>query len=221
MFVPVDKLIGFLQKLQLHDERDSGSEMDDEHDSSGDSAPEDDGDGDSEDDGEDSEEGIDVTPLMTSLCALRGQSLEELLGDLGRFSGEEEEAPEDRPPMRWVDAARQLGALESADEVIDHGVSVWARIEAQAGMVLHAFSCEPLEGMSGALMFLGVHCFPGEPMDPTRKRAQILLDVQGGAYVLEAELYLDAFDERTPEKQIYLLNACKVRVAVARGVGEA
>lgn len=215
MFVPVDKLIGFLQKLQLHDERDSGSEMDDEHDSSGDG----DGDSDSE---LDSEEGIDVTPLMTSLCALRGQSLEELLGDLGRFSGEEEEeAPQDRPPMRWVDAARQLGALESADEVIDHGVSVWARIEAQAGMVLHAFSCEPLEGMSGALMFLGVHCFPGEPMDPTRKRAQILLDVQGGAYILEAELYLGAFDGRTPEKQVYLLNACKVEVEVARGVGEA
>lgn len=218
MFVPVDKPIGFLQKLQLNDERDSGSEMDDEHDSSGDSES----DSDSGDDGElDSEEGIDVTPLMTSLCALRGQSLEELLGDFGRFSAEAEASPEDRPPMRWVDAARQLGALESADEVIAHGVSVWARIEAQAGMVLHAFSCEPLEGMSGALMFLGVHCFPGEPMDPTRKQAQILLDVQGGAYILEAELYLGAFDGRTPEKQVYLLNACKVEVEVARGVGEA
>jgi hypothetical protein len=79
---------------------------------------------------------------------------------------------------------------------------VCARVTTDAGCQLYAFNWEPLE--PDLAWFVGVHCFPGEPVDLDRQQRFVITDARGHAAIMLADAYLDALEH---QKTAFALHA--------------
>ncbi len=150
--------------------------------------------------------GIDITEVMTALCAARGQSVEELLTDMRRFDPAEAMEVFERaalPKMSFEAAVARLRSLPDLDSVDDRVFRKRARILTEFGTFLYLVSCDRLDDGHWALA--GVHCFPTEECDLGRRNGFVLIDYAGDAAIIQFEIFEQILQLTAPDR-IYLLH---------------
>jgi hypothetical protein len=99
------------------------------------------------------------------------------------------------PKLRF-DAVRAalacLPELESIASIRGHVFRQRARILTEHGTLIYAFTCDPLD--VHRLVLTGMHCFPAEDCVGKRPNHFVLLDLDGTAAMIQADVYEEAMD---------------------------
>jgi hypothetical protein len=158
---------------------------------------------------------VDVTDIVNALTAARLQSLEDVLADIERFDPlEAMTAFHDAalPKMSFdpvVAALRPLPELANLGGLADHVFRQRARILTEHGTLIYAFALDPLDRIRALLT--GIHCFPAEDCVGKRPNSFVLLDFDGVAAMVQADVYEQAMDPAS-SGDIYVLHVYDVLI---------
>jgi hypothetical protein len=128
----------------------------------------------------------------------RQQSFEDLMADLERHgtAAEAMAAFNASTPleMQWARAARALGRLPKLKPRRRFVSGIHARVLTNAGTLMYAFARDA--PIPNASVFLGVHCFPTEPIELARQQRFVVFRLEGVARILHGEVFLAALERR-------------------------